>query len=74
MRCAISILQRELINSCHWTRCLIMLSFRWHVANCRYPEDAWEVMLGYVQERMMGDRAGAALIEDIKAVDAQAEQ
>lgn len=51
-----------------------MLSFRWHGAHCRYPEDAWEVMLGYVQERMMGDRAGAALIEDIKAVDAQAEQ
>ena len=41
---------------------------------CRYPEDAWEVLLGYVQERMMGERAGAALIEDIKFVDAQAGQ
>ncbi len=41
---------------------------------CRYPKDAWEVLLGYVQERMMGERAGAALLEDIKAVDAQAEQ
>ncbi|EIE20159.1 hypothetical protein COCSUDRAFT_57886 [Coccomyxa subellipsoidea C-169] len=39
-----------------------------------YPKDAWEVLLGYVQERMMGERAGAALLEDIKAVDAQAEQ
>lgn len=39
---------------------------------CRYPQDAWEVLLGYVQERMMGDRAGAALVEDIKVVDAQA--
>ncbi|CAL8470994.1 g10536 [Coccomyxa elongata] len=39
-----------------------------------YPQDAWEVLLGYVQERMMGERAGAALIEDIKVVDAQAGQ
>ncbi|BDA45408.1 hypothetical protein COCOBI_07-1950 [Coccomyxa sp. Obi] len=39
-----------------------------------YPQDAWEVLLGYVQERMMGERAGAALIKDIKVVDAQAGQ
>ena len=32
------------------------------------------MLLGYVQERMMGERAGAALVEDIKAIDAQAGQ
>ena len=34
--------------------------------------DAWEVLLGYVQEKSMGERAGAALVRDIKAVDAHA--
>ena len=38
----------------------------------RYPEDAWEILLGYVQERFMGERAGNALIRDIKAVDKHA--
>jgi hypothetical protein len=36
---------------------------------CRYPNDAWEVLLGYDQEKMMGDRAGAGLLPDIQAVD-----
>jgi hypothetical protein len=36
----------------------------------RYQTDAWEVLLGYEQETFMGVRAGAALVEDLKAVDA----
>ncbi len=35
----------------------------------RYPNDAWEVLLGYNQEKMMGERAGAGLLPDIQAVD-----
>jgi len=27
----------------------------------QYPDDAWELLLGYDQERLMGDRAGAAV-------------
>ena len=33
------------------------------------PNDAWEVLLGYDQEKMMGERAGAGLLPDIQAVD-----
>jgi hypothetical protein len=36
----------------------------------KYPEDAWELVLGYDQEKWMGDRAGAAVIQAVK----QAEQ
>jgi len=36
----------------------------------QYPEDAWELVLGYDQEKSMGDRAGAAIIRCVK----QAEQ
>ena len=36
----------------------------------KYPEDAWELVLGYDQEKWMGDRAGAAMIRAVK----QAEQ
>jgi len=28
----------------------------------QYPDDAWELLLGYDQERLMGDRAGAAVV------------
>ena len=39
---------------------------------CRYgAEDGWEVVYGYDQERMMGDRAGAALVVDLKDVDSK---
>jgi len=37
----------------------------------RYEDDAWEVLLGYDQEKSMGERAGAALVEDLKTVDRQ---
>jgi hypothetical protein len=32
-----------------------------------YPDDAWELVLGYDQEKWLGDRAGAAVIRVIKA-------
>lgn len=35
-----------------------------------YPKQAWQVVLGYDQEKFMGDRAGAAVIDAVK----QAEQ
>ena len=37
----------------------------------RYEDDAWEILLGYDQEKSMGERAGAALVEDLKTVDRQ---
>lgn len=35
----------------------------------RYPKDGWQVLWGYIQEKSMGDRAGAALLKDLKIVD-----
>jgi hypothetical protein len=34
-----------------------------------YPENAWELVLGYDQEKWMGDRAGAAVIRLIKQAE-----
>jgi hypothetical protein len=36
----------------------------------RYPKDAWELLLGYDQDRFMGARAGAALVAQLKAAEA----
>ncbi len=33
----------------------------------RYPERAWELVLGYDQEKLMGDRAGVAIVQCAKA-------
>ena len=33
----------------------------------RYPQDAWELVLGYDQEKQLGDRASAAVVRSIKA-------
>ena len=35
----------------------------------RYPQDAWELVLGYDQEKWLGDRAGAAVIRAIKQAE-----
>lgn len=35
----------------------------------QYPEHAWELVLGYDQERLMGDRAGAAIVRAAREVD-----
>lgn len=32
----------------------------------RYPNYAWEIVLGYDQEKLMGDRAGAAVVRSVK--------
>jgi hypothetical protein len=32
----------------------------------QYPKDAWEILLGYDQEKRLGDRAGAAVVRAIK--------
>ncbi|MBF2046746.1 MAG: iron-containing redox enzyme family protein [Elainella sp. C42_A2020_010] len=34
-----------------------------------YPNEAWELVLGYDQEKYMGDRAGAAVIAAIQAAE-----
>lgn len=34
-----------------------------------YPELAWQIVLGYDQEKFMGDRAGAAVIQAIKTAE-----
>ncbi len=33
----------------------------------RYPDRAWELVLGYDQEKLMGDRAGVAIVQCAKA-------
>jgi hypothetical protein len=35
----------------------------------RYPQQAWELLLGYDQQRHLGQRAGAAIAAAIKAAD-----
>ena len=35
-----------------------------------YPNDAWQIVLGYDQEKLMGDRAGAAVVRSIRAIEA----
>jgi hypothetical protein len=39
----------------------------------QYPEDAWELVLGYDQEKWMGDRAGAAIIRAVKQAEQSSE-
>lgn len=41
---------------------------------CRYPDDAWELLWGYDQDRFMGARAGAALAGHIQAADSMARE
>lgn len=36
----------------------------------QYPEEAWELLLGYAQEKFMGDRASRAIIQRIKNAEA----
>lgn len=35
----------------------------------KYPDHAWEIVLGYDQEKLMGDRAGAAVVRAIKTAE-----
>jgi hypothetical protein len=35
----------------------------------KYPECAWEILLGYDQEKWMSDRAGAAIIQAVKQAE-----
>ncbi|MEG4443071.1 iron-containing redox enzyme family protein [Microcoleus sp. AT9_B5] len=35
----------------------------------KYPQDAWELVLGYDQAKLMGDRAGAAVVRSIQAAE-----
>ncbi len=35
----------------------------------RYPQEAWELVLGYDQEKSIGDRAGAAVVRSIQATE-----
>jgi hypothetical protein len=34
-----------------------------------YPDDAWEILLGYDQDKLMGDRASQAVIDAVKAIE-----
>ncbi|WP_341529086.1 iron-containing redox enzyme family protein [Nostoc sp. UHCC 0302] len=34
-----------------------------------YPDDAWELVLGYDQEKLMGDRAAQAVVRSIRAAE-----
>ena len=33
---------------------------------CRYPYDAWELLMGYDQEKFMGERAAKAVVNQLK--------
>lgn len=35
----------------------------------QYPNDAWELVLGYDQEKIMGDRAASAVVRSIRAAE-----
>lgn len=35
----------------------------------KYPDHAWEIVLGYDQEKLMGDRAGAAVVRSIREAE-----
>jgi hypothetical protein len=35
----------------------------------KYPEYAWELLLGYDQEKSMSDRAGAAIVKEVKQAE-----
>lgn len=35
----------------------------------KYPDDAWELVLGYDQEKLMGDRAAKAVVQSILATE-----
>lgn len=35
----------------------------------RYPDDAWELVLGYDQEKLMGDRAGEAVVRSARIAE-----
>lgn len=35
----------------------------------QYPNDAWELVLGYDQEKLMGDRAAAAVVRSIREAE-----
>jgi hypothetical protein len=35
----------------------------------QYPEDAWEMVLGYDQQRLLSDRAGSAVVKAIKVAE-----
>ncbi|MBW4561016.1 MAG: iron-containing redox enzyme family protein [Mojavia pulchra JT2-VF2] len=35
----------------------------------KYPNDAWELVLGYDQEKLMGDRAAQAVVRSIREVE-----
>jgi hypothetical protein len=35
----------------------------------RYPQEAWELVLGYDQEKSIGDRAAAAVARSVQAAE-----
>jgi hypothetical protein len=35
----------------------------------QYPNEAWELVLGYDQEKLMGDRAGGAVVRSIRNLE-----
>jgi hypothetical protein len=35
----------------------------------RYPDQAWEIVLGYDQEKQMGDRAGEAVVRSVREAE-----
>ena len=38
----------------------------------RYPNEAWQIVLGYDQEKLIGDRAGDAMVRSVREADTAA--
>jgi hypothetical protein len=38
----------------------------------KYPESAWEIILGYDQQKLISDRAGAGIARSVRAVESEA--
>jgi len=35
----------------------------------QYPDQAWEILLGYDQEKLIGDRASAAVVRSVRQAE-----
>jgi hypothetical protein len=38
----------------------------------KYPESAWEIILGYGQQKLISDRAGAGIVRSVRAAESEA--
>ncbi len=66
----------KICNSSMLSSCVLPASFLSpdksnNSVSSRYPNDGWELYLGYQMEKEISARAGANLLKDLQAVDKQ---